>query len=127
MNDSELSLLASCINADSFTEEQMEFLQKWWMVTTLSDVEAMNQAMRVNFKIAPRQTVDGQVVIPVTLLTDLELYAPIIDDLQQLEKVELTSQQFSDYQAPVDAVDETLPELTDELRAELIAAGATFD
>jgi len=127
MNESEISLLTSCINADPFTKEQAEFLQKWWMVTTQDDVSTFNNTLLHNFKIAPRETIDGRIVIPVALLTDLELYDSIIDDLQELDKVELNPQDFSDWVEPTESVDNTSLELTDELRAELEEAGVIFE
>jgi len=127
MNESEISLLTSCINADPFTEEQAEFLQKWWMVTTQDDVSTFNNTLLHNFKIEPRETIDGRIVIPVALLTDLELYDSIIDDLQELDKVELNPQDFSDWVEPTESVDNTSLELTDELRAELEEAGVIFE
>lgn len=127
MNESEISLLTSCINTDPFTEEQAEFLQKWWMVTTQDDVSTFNNTLLHNFKIAPRETIDGRIVIPVALLTDLELYDSIIDDLQELDKVELNPQDFLDWVEPTESVDNTSLELTDELRAELEEAGVIFE
>ena len=127
MNDSELSLLASCINADPFTEEQAEFLQKWWMITTDEQVAEFNDLLPSNFKITSRQTNDDRTVIPVALLTDVDLYSAIIDDLQELDKVELNPQDFSDWVEPTESIDNTSPELTDELRAELEEAGVIFE
>jgi hypothetical protein len=127
MNDSEISLLASCINADPFTEEQAEFLQKWCMITTDEQVAEFNDLLPSNFNITSRQTNDDRTVIPVALLTDVNLYSAIIDDLQELEKIELTPQDFSDWVEPTESVDNSYPVLTDELKAELEAAGAIFE
>lgn len=94
MTESDLSMLASCINQDPFTEEQSEFLSKWWMVTSDAQVDSLNEELPSNFKIAALETNEGTKVLPSFIITDQELYAPIIDELQELEMIELSPADF---------------------------------
>lgn len=95
MTDSELSMLASCINQDPFTQEQIDFLDQWWLIVTEEQVESFNSELPELYLIRARETTEGEQVIPIAILTDQTLYEPILEELNYLEKIKLARTDFS--------------------------------
>lgn len=118
MTEEQITLLESCINKSSLTEDQLAFLNKWYLVVTDSQVTSMNNSLSGPFKISAIEKIDGTKVLPSFLLIDTVTYGPIIDDLNSLQKVEL---QDSDFFQIEEVESPELPALTDEERAEALA------
>lgn len=59
-----------------FTEQQFAWLGEWWLVIPLLQLELIEQFNQLSaIKLAPRQTIAQEWVLPAALLTDQETYS----------------------------------------------------